>query len=71
MYPDTADKPNGQLRLIYECNPIALIASFANGSSSNKSKNILNIKPKENHERTPFFVGSKKMMEKLLSFYQK
>ena len=29
IYPKTSDKPNGQLRPIYECNPIALIAKFA------------------------------------------
>ena len=71
IYPNTADKPNGQLRLIYECNPIALISSFANGLSSNKVKDILEIIPKDNHERTSFIVGSKKMVNKLLSFYEK
>ena len=71
IYPNTADKPNGQLRLIYECNPIALIAYFANGGSSNKFKDILKINPKDNHERTSFIVGSKQMVQKLLSFYEK
>tara|TARA_B100001250_G_C19506224_1_gene659655 strand:- start:281 stop:772 length:492 start_codon:yes stop_codon:yes gene_type:complete len=71
IYPNTADKPNGQLRLIYECNPIALIASMANGISSNKYKDILEITPKNNHERISFIVGSKKMVHKLLSFYEK
>ena len=71
IYPDTADKPNGQLRLIYECNPIALIATFANGLSSNKYEDILEVIPKDNHERVSFIVGSKKMVNKLLSFYKK
>ena len=35
------DKPNGQLRLIYECNPIALIAKYANAKSSDGAQNIL------------------------------
>jgi len=71
IYPDTADKPSGQLRLIYECNPIALISQFANGQSSDKHKDILEIIPKDNHERVSFIVGSKKMVHKLLSFYKK
>jgi len=71
IYPNTADKPYGQLRLIYECNPIALISQFANGKSSNKYKDILEIIPKNNHERVSFIVGSKKMVHKLLSFYKK
>ena len=71
IYPNTADKPKGQLRLIYECNPIALIASYANGKSSNKFKDILEICPTNNHERTSFIVGSKKMVNQLISFYEK
>ena len=71
IYPKTADRPDGQLRLIYECNPIALIAKYANGSATNLQTNILEITPSKMHERTPFVVGSKKMLEKLLSFYSK
>ncbi|MBF26054.1 MAG: fructose-bisphosphatase class I [Flavobacteriales bacterium] len=69
IYPKTADRPNGQLRLIYECNPIALIAQNANGKSTNLTNPILDITPKKLHERTPFIVGSKNMVNKLLSFY--
>ena len=71
IYPKTADRPDGQLRLIYECNPIALIAQYANGSATNLTNNILEITPSKMHERTPFIVGSKSMVEKLLSFYNK
>ena len=28
IYPTTSDRPHGQLRLIYECNPIAFIVDF-------------------------------------------
>ena len=70
IYPTTADRPNGQLRLVYECNPIAFIAKAANSKSTNLITNILDIKPKEIHERTAFVVGSKEMVNKLLSFYK-
>ena len=46
IYPKTSDKPNGQLRLIYECNPIALIAKYANAKSSDGAQNILEKKTK-------------------------
>ena len=68
IYPKTADRPNGQLRLIYECNPIAFIAKNAHSKTTNLEKDILDITPKSIHERTPFVVGSKNMVNKLLSF---
>jgi fructose-1,6-bisphosphatase I len=69
IYPTTSDRPNGQLRLIYECNPIAFIAQSAGGNATNLTKNILDVTPKNIHQRTAFVVGSKEMVNKLLSFY--
>ena len=68
IYPKTSDKPEGQLRLIYECNPIALIAKNSNGQATNLEDDILNITPLSIHQRTAFVVGSKKMVDKLLAF---
>jgi fructose-1,6-bisphosphatase I len=65
MYPGTTDKPKGKLRLLYECNPFAFIVEVAGGKATNGSMPILDIEPTELHERAPFFVGSKKMMEEL------
>ena len=68
IYPKTNDRPSGQLRLIYECNPIAYIAKHAGGLSTNLRQDILKITPTKNHERVAFVVGSKNMVQKLLSF---
>jgi len=65
MYPGTTDKPNGKLRLLYECNPFAFIVERAGGVATNGVIPILDIQPTELHQRTPFFIGSKKMMEEL------
>src|SRR3954462_2365530 len=65
MYPGTTDKPKGKLRLLYECNPFAYIVEAAGGRATNGSQSILEIMPTELHQRTPFFVGSKKMMAEL------
>ncbi len=68
MYPGTIDKPNGKLRLLYECNPFAYIVEKAGGKATDGKQRILDIQPKELHERTPFFIGSIEMMEELESF---
>jgi fructose-1,6-bisphosphatase I len=65
MYPGTIDRPNGKLRLMYECNPFAFIAEVAGGKATDGKKAILDIQPTELHQRSPFFIGSKNMMEEL------
>ena len=65
MYPGTTDKPKGKLRLLYECNPFAFIVEKAGGKATNGDIRILDVNPTELHQRTPFFIGSKLMMEEL------
>jgi fructose-1,6-bisphosphatase I len=69
MYPGTTDKPNGKLRLLYECNPFAFITEVAGGKATNGIQRILDIQPTELHQRSPLFIGSKGMMEELESWY--
>lgn len=68
MYPGTLERPNGKLRLMYECNPFAFIMEAAGGKATNGKERILDIQPTELHQRTPFFVGSKSMMEELETY---
>jgi fructose-1,6-bisphosphatase I len=68
IYPATSKDPNGKLRLMYECNALAFIAEQAGGMATNGNQRILDIELKELHQRTAFFVGSKKMVEKAYSF---
>ena len=65
MYPGTTDKPKGKLRLLYECNPFAFIVEKAGGQATDGKQRILDIQPTEVHQRTPFFIGSNKMMDEL------
>ncbi len=58
MYPRDNKNPNGKLRLIYECNPLAFIVEQAGGKASNGYQRILDIEPKELHQRVPLFIGS-------------
>lgn len=71
IYPTTSSAPNGKLRLLYECNPMAFIAEQAGGKASNGHQRIMDIQPTELHQRVPFFCGSKKMVEKAEEFMGK
>jgi len=71
FYPSTSKSPNGKLRLLYECNPMAFLAERAGGKASDGFNRILDIKPSKLHQRVPFFCGNKDMVEKLESFMQK
>lgn len=71
FYPTTSSAPNGKLRLLYECNPIAFIAEQAGGKASDGFNRILDIEPKELHQRAPFFCGNKEMVEKVEEFMAK
>ncbi|MFN5845118.1 MAG: class 1 fructose-bisphosphatase [Flavobacteriia bacterium] len=67
IYPGTTSSPEGKLRLLYECNPLAFIAEQAGGLATTGRDRILNIEPTKLHQRVPFFVGSKNMVEKAMS----
>jgi len=69
MYPGTVEKPGGKLRLMYECNPFAFIVEVAGGLATDGHQRVLEIQPGDVHQRTPFFVGSKLMMEELQTYY--
>jgi fructose-1,6-bisphosphatase I len=68
LYPQNENASEGKLRLVYECNPIALIAEQAGGAASNGREQILNIIPGSLHQRSPFYVGSKNMIKKIEEF---
>jgi len=57
MYPGDSRNPNGKLRMMYECNPMAYIVEAAGGRASNGKQRILEIKPEKLHQRMPIFIG--------------
>ncbi len=70
MYPADSRNPNGKLRLMYECNPMAFIIEQAGGSASNGKQRMLDIQPENLHQRVPIFIGSEedvKMVEKFMA----
>ena len=70
IYPRSKTAPNGKLRLLYECNPMAFIAEQAGGKASDGFTRVLDIMPTELHQRIPFYTGSLKMVEKSEEFME-
>ena len=67
IYPKTESAPNGKLRLMYECNALAFIAEQAGGIATNGEQRIMELDPTELHQRTPLYIGSKNMVNKVES----
>lgn len=67
MYPANKKAPNGKLRLLYECNPMAFIIEQAGGIATTGTQPILDVQPSELHQRVPTIMGSKNMVNDLLS----
>lgn len=70
LYPATAKNPNGKLRLMYEVNPTAFIVEQAGGSAVDGVRRVLELRPRSLHERTPLFIGSRLMVERVQKFLQ-
>ena len=63
LYPATENTPNGKLRLMYECNPMAFIVEQAGGMASTGQGRILDLVCTDLHQRAPIYVGSSNMVE--------
>jgi len=70
LYPPTQKAPKGKLRLLYEANPLAMIAEQAGGSATDGRQRILDKVPTSLHERTTLIIGSKDEVERVLSFWR-
>jgi len=67
LYPSTKKSPAGKLRLMYEANPLAFIAEQAGGAASSGKERILDIEPKELHQRTALIIGNKDVVERTVT----
>jgi len=68
IYPAVPAAPEGRLRLLYECNPLAFIAEQSGGLATTGRERIMEIQPTTLHQRVPYYIGSKSMVEKAMSF---
>jgi fructose-1,6-bisphosphatase I len=67
LYPSTTDQTHGKLRLLYECAPLAWIAEEAGGMAVDDRGRILDKVPAALHERTPYYVGTRHLVEALVA----
>jgi fructose-1,6-bisphosphatase I len=67
VYPATGEAPHGKLRLVYECIPMAFLISQASGYATDGVRNILELTPSELHQKSPLYLGSKVMMDEVMS----
>ena len=58
IYPDDERNPDGKLRLLYECAPLAFVAEQAGGRASTGTQRVLDIRPTQLHQRSPLIIGS-------------
>ncbi len=69
LYPGTLEDPRGKLRLVFECNALAFLAEQAGGKATDGNIRILDKQPLTLHERTPLYVGSSDMVDKLKGYF--
>jgi fructose-1,6-bisphosphatase I/sedoheptulose-1,7-bisphosphatase len=72
MYPRDTKKPgvNGRLRLMYECNPIAMLMEQAGGRASTGYKRMLDVKPEALHQKIGFVFGSRSEVERIERYHR-
>ncbi len=67
-YPADEKSPKGKLRLLYEANPMAFLFEQAGGAAIDGKNRILDMQPKELHQRTPLILGSKEDVATFASY---
>jgi len=67
-YPGDTKNPDGKLRLVYECNPLAYLVEQAGGAASDGRIRIMEKSPLTLHQRTPIFIGSPEDVERAVKF---
>ena len=58
-----AQGKQGNLRMLYEANPVAMLVEQAGGAASTGRRPVLDVVPTEIHQRTPLIFGSQREVE--------
>ncbi|MBM3363111.1 MAG: class 1 fructose-bisphosphatase [Betaproteobacteria bacterium] len=72
MYPWDRREPEkaGKLRLMYEANPMAWLVEQAAGAATNARERILDLQPRQLHERVSVVLGSKNEVERVTAYHR-
>lgn len=60
-----------QLRLLYECNPMAFIIEQAGGKATTGAMDVLDLQPVSIHQRVPIVLGSPEDVTEYVNIYKK
>ena len=71
MYPRDERQPTreGRLRLMYEANPMAMLIEQAGGAASTGRERLLDVVPRELHQRVPVILGSRNEVERIARYH--
>jgi fructose-1,6-bisphosphatase I len=71
MYPWDRREPHkpGKLRLMYEANPMSWLVEQAGGAATNGRQRILDVQPKQLHERVSVILGSRNEVERVTGYH--
>jgi fructose-1,6-bisphosphatase len=71
VYPGAGGDPgrSARLRLLFEANPIAMLVEQAGGGASTGRGRLLDVVPRELHERVPVIAGSRREVDRVVSYY--
>ncbi len=58
FYPADGQHPDGKLRLLYECAPLAYVVEQAGGRASTGTERVLDVEGHSIHQRAPLAIGS-------------
>ncbi len=72
IYPESKTKPNGKLRLMYECNPMSFIVEQAGGMVIDKNGNrLMDKEVSQIHQRSEIYLGSRDNVQMCSEFMKK
>ena len=72
LYPgdERRGHSHGRLRLVYECNPIAMLVEQCGGAATTGNERILELQPESVHQRVPMIFGSRKEVRLVRHYYE-
>jgi fructose-1,6-bisphosphatase I len=72
LYPNTRKYPHGKLRLLYECNPMAMIVEQAGGKAITCGlERILAVPVSNIHQKVTIAIGSPDMVDEMKKFVER
>jgi fructose-1,6-bisphosphatase I len=67
LYPADEKNTNGKLRLLYEAIPMGFLVEQAGGKAMSKGMPVLEVEPKDLHQRVPVYLGAESAVDSLLA----